>query len=159
MARRKFPLVQYLSFTGTGAGSALSVLSVFLLALSIFRVETLAEVPPELETENFQSYEKLKAQAVELTQGALLYKKLCAQCHGSRGKAPEEILKLLSPAPSDLSAAEYRYGSSEKTIAENISQGRGLNMFRFDNRLSSEQIIALAKYLRTLQINSKASPN
>ncbi len=84
-------------------------------------------------------------------QGLQLYAKLCAECHGPDGQAPAEILGLLQPPPPDLRAKQYRYGSSEKEIAETIRRGRGVNMFRFDNRLSAEQIDALAKYVGTLR--------
>lgn len=86
--------------------------------------------------------------------GLQLYAKLCAECHGAKGEAPAEIRALLKPAPSDLRAENYRYGSSEKEIAQTIRLGRGVNMFRFDNRLSAEQIDALAKYVRTLRLTS-----
>lgn len=83
--------------------------------------------------------------------GSTLYTKMCAHCHGLSGVPPENITKLLSPPPSDLTAEKYKHGDSEKEIAESIRQGIGSNMLRFKERLSEEQISAVTKFVISLK--------
>ncbi|MCB0325499.1 MAG: cytochrome c [Bdellovibrionales bacterium] len=79
--------------------------------------------------------------------GAVLYQKLCAKCHGPAGIPPDDVAELLRPVPSDLTLLPYRYGSTLEAITTSIRIGRGDGMFRFDNRLSDEQIRQVADFV------------
>ena len=97
------------------------------------------------------------ALAQEQPLGASVYQRMCAQCHGLDGHPPATVTGLLSPPPTDLVDGPYVYGESLEDITGTVAKGLGANMFRFDNRLSSEQINAVAEYVRMLRRQEKAS--
>ncbi len=76
---------------------------------------------------------------------------LCAHCHGQLGEPSKEISDLLAPAPTDLTNEKYRHGDTLEQIMHSIRQGIGSNMLRFKERLSEEQIEAVARYVQTLK--------
>ena len=98
--------------------------------------------------------EMAQAESAQREQGRALYAKLCSNCHGEKGVPKQSVTALLSPPPSDLTSSVYRYGNSKDDIIATIRRGKGLNMFRFDNRLSPEQIEAIAKFVLTLRTGS-----
>jgi mono/diheme cytochrome c family protein len=84
------------------------------------------------------------------TNGKVLFRKLCSDCHGLRGEPPTEVLELLNSVPANLRAPSYRYGNSSGQIIESIQNGHGQKMPSFKNRLSDRQISAIANYVVTL---------
>ncbi|MCC6220502.1 MAG: c-type cytochrome [Deltaproteobacteria bacterium] len=89
--------------------------------------------------------------------GKVLYETFCAQCHGATGKAESEIESLLIPPPSDLTAAQLKHGSRLGDIYHSIREGIGSTMIRFKERLSDEQIRAIAKYVIKLRSDKGAN--
>lgn len=72
--------------------------------------------------------------------GQALFAKHCAGCHGAEGKG------AFGP---DLSG-EYQYGKTEMAAQESISSGRPGNMPAFGQKLSPEEIKALAGFILNL---------
>jgi cytochrome c oxidase cbb3-type subunit 3 len=69
-----------------------------------------------------------------------LFASNCAGCHGPEGKG------AFGP---DLSA-DYKYGKNSTAIQESISGGRSKNMPAFEQKLSTDEIKALADFLLSL---------
>ena len=72
------------------------------------------------------------------------YTKICLPCHGPEGKSP------LPNPDMDLSDNEWKHGSSTKEIVKTITDGvPGTAMLPNKDKLSAEEILALAKLVRT----------
>ena len=76
---------------------------------------------------------------------ASTYKTNCVSCHAQNGRG-SAVGKSLHAA--DFHAMQVQQ-QSDAQLADVIAQGRG-NMPAFGTRLSSDQIDALVKYIRTL---------
>ena len=76
------------------------------------------------------------------TEVAALYKLHCQMCHGANGKAP---LPEMAFAERD-----WKHGTSSAQMAKVIVEGvKGTPMMPFKGKLKPEQILALAKLVRT----------
>lgn len=143
------------------------VLLCALLSVNFFLGRALAQTRPKQTQDTEQTpsppNSSLPSSSLPVSgttiDGPLLYAKMCAHCHGPSGVPPENITKLLTPAPSDLTSQKYKHGDSEKEIAESIRQGIGSNMLRFKERLSEEQISAVTKFVITLKGAGSSSLN
>jgi cytochrome c6 len=80
------------------------------------------------------------AGAALAADGAAIYASKCAACHGKDGKGTAVGQKM---GAKDLAAAK----GSEAEIATVISDGKG-KMSAFKNKLSAEEIQAVAKYVK-----------
>jgi mono/diheme cytochrome c family protein len=96
--------------------------------------------------------------AASTIDGRVLYQKLCSDCHGETGRPLADVRTLLSPPPSDLTAAHYKYGDTARDIRRVIRSGTGTNMIHYQHRLSREQIYALTDFVLTLKENEKVLP-
>ncbi|HYS42450.1 MAG TPA: cytochrome c [Geobacteraceae bacterium] len=76
-----------------------------------------------------------------LALGKKLYAERCVACHGADAKGG------IGP---DLTRKEFKYGKSEKAIAETIAEGRPGGMPAFKSDLSHEKIEGLVKYILAL---------
>ncbi len=76
-----------------------------------------------------------------LALGKKLYAERCVACHGADAKGG------IGP---DLTRKEFKYGKSEKAIAETIAEGRPGGMPSFKSDLSHEKIEGLVKYILSL---------
>jgi len=76
---------------------------------------------------------------------SLLYQQHCAKCHGADGKGIESL------QPPDLTQIK----ASEKQVLEAINNGRGM-MPAYKGRLSSEEISALVRHVRSFSRSSAA---
>jgi mono/diheme cytochrome c family protein len=82
------------------------------------------------------------------SETAALYKSKCAACHLANGAA-----KIPSMNFAD---GVWRHGSSEKQIADVIRNGvKGTAMLPFKSKLTEEQVVALAKYVRAFDTSLK----
>ena len=76
-----------------------------------------------------------------LALGKKLYAERCVACHGADARGG------IGP---DLTRKEFKYGKSEKAIAETIAEGRPGGMPAFKSDLSHEKIEGLVKYILSL---------
>ena len=73
---------------------------------------------------------------------AKLYRLHCQMCHGANGKAPIPEMALVE--------RKWKHGTSSKQMAKIITEGvKGTPMMPFKGKLKPEQILALAKHIRT----------
>ena len=86
----------------------------------------------------------LLAGAVRADDTADLFQKKCAVCHGKDGHATPTGQKM---GAKDLTGLADPKGDP-KAVADIISNGKGTNMKPFKGKLTDEQILALAKFIR-----------
>ncbi len=114
------------------------------------------DIPADKKAKN--SY--LKFDEATTKEGASIYVKNCASCHGTPGKG--DVMKTLSPIPPDLSKAR----TQELTDGELfyiLNVGRGV-MPSFKNVLSENDRWKTIAYIRSfhkgyVQVLSKTDPN
>lgn len=88
----------------------------------------------------------LKAQ--EPVDGAALYAKTCASCHGPKGTPNPAMAR--SMGLSDFANAEARASVADTAMRRAVSDGQGRAMPAYKARLTPEQIDSLVSYIRTL---------
>jgi mono/diheme cytochrome c family protein len=96
----------------------------------------------------------MKILSYEETQGAVLYGKYCAVCHGAEGKGDGFNAFNLDPHPRDFSDSTYMKALSDGQIVQTISGGgRSVNksplMPAYGWTLGKQQIRYVASYVRT----------
>ncbi len=87
---------------------------------------------------------KVRARAAQqpASEAARLYKLHCQMCHGANGKAPIPEMAFVERA--------WKHGTSSAQMAKVITEGvKGTPMMPFKGKLKPEQILALAKLVRT----------
>jgi len=81
--------------------------------------------------------------------GARLYKKHCAACHGDQGSGAQWTQYTLNPAPRDFTAAAAQQELSRERMITSVTYGRpGTAMMSFKKRLTSEQIAYVVDFIR-----------
>jgi mono/diheme cytochrome c family protein len=79
---------------------------------------------------------------------ATLYKSKCAACHLANGAAKVPSMNFADGV--------WQHGSSEKQVADVIRNGvKGTAMLPFKSRLTEEQVVSLAKYVRAFDTSLK----
>jgi mono/diheme cytochrome c family protein len=83
-------------------------------------------------------------QAQQPADGAAVYAKTCASCHGPRG----------TPSPAmaipDLASAPAMASVTDSLLRLAVVEGKGRMMPAYKGRLTPEQIQAVVAYIRTL---------
>jgi mono/diheme cytochrome c family protein len=80
-----------------------------------------------------------------------LYKQACQACHMADGNAALE--------PMNFADGKWRHGTTIKELSKVISEGvPGTAMMPFKTRFTQEEIVALAKYVRTFDKSLKNAP-
>lgn len=80
--------------------------------------------------------------------GKALFDAHCKKCHGPTGK-PSAAMKRLLPELPVWDAAFFAQRSDEQII-QVITNGKGRNMKPLRDVLKPEEVLAVAKYIRTL---------
>jgi mono/diheme cytochrome c family protein len=96
----------------------------------------------------------VKALSYEESQGAFLYGKYCAVCHGIEGKGDGFNAFNLDPRPRDFSDSSFMKALSDDQIVQTISGGgRSINksplMPAYGWTLGRQQIRYVASYVRS----------
>jgi len=84
-----------------------------------------------------------QANATAAARGAVLFEENCSSCHGVNGKGTRE-----NGAPN-LTDTDWLYGGSAEVIRETIFNGREGVMPNWNERLSADQITALAVFVHS----------
>ena len=87
--------------------------------------------------------------AAQEPDGAALYRQNCRSCHGGTGVAPARMVALY-PTLKTLADSAFLRGRSVDSIAAVIRRGAGKDMKPFADRLSSQEILAIARFVKTL---------
>jgi len=96
----------------------------------------------------------VREQSYEEQQGAFLFNRYCAVCHGNEGKGDGFNAFNLDPRPRDLSDSTYMRALSDDQIVQTISGGgRSVNksplMPAYGWTLNRQQIRNLSSYVKT----------
>jgi mono/diheme cytochrome c family protein len=87
--------------------------------------------------------------AAQEPDGAALYRQNCRSCHGGTGVPPARMLALY-PSLKTLADSAFLRARSADSIAAVIRRGAGRDMKPFADRLSNQEILAIAKFVKTL---------
>jgi cytochrome c oxidase cbb3-type subunit 3 len=84
----------------------------------------------------------VRSETEVLAAGKELYAKHCRSCHGAEGKGG---------VGSDLTAPDYEHGRSLDAVRKSIAGGRPGGMPQFGNRLSGDDVEAIARFVLSLK--------
>jgi mono/diheme cytochrome c family protein len=87
------------------------------------------------------------AQQPAANDGKTLYEANCRMCHGPRGIPPQTMAKMMKVPQLD---SAYFAKHTEDSVLVVLKKGKGTNMKSFADRLTAEQMLAIAQYLRTM---------
>lgn len=83
------------------------------------------------------------------TDGEELYRKYCAACHGTEGRADGPASAGFDPPPTDLTDPEPMQQLTDDGLLEALSEGSGA-MPGFSSMLTEDELRAVADYTRSL---------
>jgi mono/diheme cytochrome c family protein len=83
------------------------------------------------------------------SDGAEIYAKNCAMCHGEEGGGDGPAAAAMDPRPTDLTDAERMSALSDEALLEAISNGKG-SMPGYGSMLKAEELKALAEFVRKM---------
>ena len=95
------------------------------------------------------------AAAAADSDGAALYKQHCRSCHGAKGVPPARMLTLYPTLKTLADSAEQAH-LTEAAIVKVLQDGKGKDMKSFADKLSSAEMAAVAKYLKTFASSAPA---
>ena len=88
--------------------------------------------------------------AVPASDGSAIFKSNCVMCHGVDGKG---FPAMKTP---DFTDPKWQASTKDKEIKEVVKNGKkGTAMMAFGNKLSDEEISAVATYIRSLNSSKK----
>lgn len=85
---------------------------------------------------------------VQDPDGKALFDVHCRKCHGATGSPSAAMKKLLPELP--VWDASFFAQRSDDQLVQILRNGKGRNMKPFRDVLSPEEVLAVAKYIRTL---------
>ena len=89
--------------------------------------------------------------------GGALYRQNCRSCHGLRGIPPQRMLTVYPSLKAIGDSAFLRTRSVDSIVAV-LRHGSGRDMKPFADRLSPAEILAVAKFVKTLASDSTRTP-
>jgi len=90
--------------------------------------------------------------------GAALYRQNCRSCHGLKGAAPQRMVTVYPKLPASIADTAYLRTRSVDSIAAVIRHGAGRDMKGFAERLSAEEVAAIAKFVKGLASDTTHAP-
>ena len=93
------------------------------------------------------------AQSAASDEGATLYRQNCRTCHGATG-APTQRMVGLYPALKSFADSTTLAHISTDSIVAILKNGMGKDMKSFKDKLTPDQMAAVARYVKTLAKSS-----
>lgn len=95
----------------------------------------------------------------QTANGQAVYREHCRTCHGATGKPTDFARRAYKTIPTFADAAFFT-GRSQDSIVAVLTRGvgTGKDMRSFKNVLSRDEMIAVARYVRTLSTPAPKSP-
>jgi cytochrome c6 len=87
--------------------------------------------------------------------GKALYEKNCRMCHGAQGVPADAMVKMMGKIPAFNAA--FATTHSRDSVAKDIEHGVG-KMKGFKDKLSREEMEAVAKYVHEMAEKGKPAP-
>ena len=92
------------------------------------------------------------ASAESTANGAKLYGRYCAACHGREGNGDGPGGAKLTPAPSNLTDADWKHGATDQAIFTVIHDGvKNTGMKAFGSRMTEHELWDVVNYIRSLK--------
>lgn len=76
-----------------------------------------------------------------------LFEQNCKACHGARGLPAQALVRMMKVPRLD---AAYFEKHSDDSIVEVLKKGGGSNMKSFTGKLTPDQMLSIARYIRDL---------
>lgn len=95
------------------------------------------------------------AQEPATPDGAALYRQHCRSCHGARGK-PSQQMSGVYPSLVTLSDSAVQAKLTVEGVAALLTKGNGKEMKPFADRMSKDELLAVAEFVKTLKPASPA---
>jgi mono/diheme cytochrome c family protein len=127
-------------------------LSRYLNAGLFVAVLTQTAVPPPRKGGNPDAAKVKSPVAVtaqSVAAGRRVYARFCVRCHGPEGKGDGEA--AAGATPSDLTAAQLAYGSTDGELFSVIHDGTSPDMAGYAERISDTDIWNVVNYIRTFK--------
>ena len=84
------------------------------------------------------------------SDGGALYRQYCRACHGARGK-PSDQMRGVYPALVTLSDSAVQAKLTVDGVATLLTKGNGKEMKPFADKMSKDEIHAVAEFVKTLK--------
>ena len=98
-----------------------------------------------------QQQDAVPATPKSIADGAGLYNRSCASCHGKTGMGDGPAAKQLTPPPSNLVDAEWKHGTSDGEIFAVIRGGVPKTAMKgFASKITEREIWDVINYLRSV---------
>ncbi len=97
------------------------------------------------------------AAAAQAPNGQDLYQLSCKKCHGVLGVPPKAIQKKMEKVVTFDSTFATKF-SEDSIVKILVKGGKSEDMKSFKDKLSHEEMVAVAKYVRQLATRPKAAP-
>ena len=90
-----------------------------------------------------------QSMAEELEVGRDIFYKYCKACHGDQGDGKTFAANVLNPPPKNFTTERSKKELTEQRMIRSITKGRkSTAMMPWQSRLTSEEIRAVARYIR-----------
>ena len=98
-----------------------------------------------------------RAAAAQAADGAALYRQNCRTCHGATG-APSQRMVGLYPGIKSFADPATLASISADSIVSILKKGIGKDMKSFNEKLTADQMVAVAQYVKTLAKGAASTP-
>ncbi len=95
--------------------------------------------------------------AAQAPDGAALYRQNCRSCHGLKGTPPQRMISVYPSLKAIGDSAFLRTRSVDSIVAV-LRHGAGRDMKSFAGRLSPDEMVAVATFVKTLASDSTRTP-
>lgn len=95
--------------------------------------------------------------SAQAPDGAALYRQNCRTCHGLKGIPPRSMMTVYPNLKAIGDSAFLRTRSVDSIVAV-LRHGAGRDMKSFANRLSPEEITAVARFVKSLASDTTHTP-
>ena len=89
--------------------------------------------------------------------GAALYRQQCRSCHGARGVPPARMMTLY-PTLKTLADSSLQAHLPTDSIVAVLRHGRGKDMKSFTDKLSPAEMLAVARFVKSLGSPAPTGP-
>ncbi len=94
--------------------------------------------------------------AAQAPDGQALYREHCRSCHGTDGHPTKRALRQYKKIPT--LDAEFLGKISDDSILTVLKNGKGKDMKSFKEKMTPEEMVAVAKYVRTFGSAAPKNP-
>jgi mono/diheme cytochrome c family protein len=95
--------------------------------------------------------------AAQAPDGQAVYRDNCRACHGAAGKPAARMVTQFPKMPN-LADSAFMRGRSEDSIVVVLRRGVGRDMKSFKDKLSPQEMAAVARYVRGLAGQAPKTP-